>query len=172
VDRVEKPVVLCAATPAFEGLGFADDVQILSRSFSAVQVEHDISASRLRAVLAKNRFDIIHLLGYVEPRLGTLRFEDNAELSSEGFAELVEVCGARLVVLASCDSIDLAAKVSRKSNVIAATTSMDVAGFAAWAECFYDLLSNGHSLSRAHDVARVTTSAPLVLLMKQDLVFG
>jgi hypothetical protein len=77
-----------------------------------------------------------------------------------------------LVILATCDSITLAAKVSRTSNIIAATSVMEVKDFVDWEKVFYRMLAQGHSLSRAYEIARATTNAPMVLLMKQDFTLA
>src|SRR5205823_12241747 len=117
----EKPKVLCASTTQFEEIGFEKDIEILQRFFRKPHVEHNVTSGRLRNLLAERRFDIIHLLSFVEPKDGTLTLAPDDRLPSEGFANLIEVCGADLIVLATCDSIDLAAKLSRKTNIIAAT---------------------------------------------------
>lgn len=173
VHRLESPTVLCAATKQFEQIGFTQDVKLLKRMFPNVQVEHEITGARLRALLTSKHYDVLHIAGYVRPEQGTLVFEDGKDLlSADGLAGLLDVSGVSLLVLATCDSIDLAAKVSRRCSIVAATAEMSVDAFIAWAECFYGMLSRGHSLSRAYDVARTTTDAPMVLLMKQDLAFS
>lgn len=172
VSRVLKTRVLCAATSQFRELGFDKDLATIQGAFKKVRVETDLTSERLRHLLTTESFQIIHLLGFVEPKDGTLVFSDADKISSEGFASLLDVCGAQLVVLAACDSIDLAAKASRRANIIAATTVMTVDSFIPWADCFYGMLSRGHALSRAYDIARSTTNAPMVLLMKKDLIFS
>lgn len=172
VTHILKPKILCASTSQFEELGFDDDIATIEHFFKRVHIEHNLSSGRLRSLLTERQFDILHLLSFVEPQEGSLVLSSTDRLSSEGFTSLLEVCRAHLVVLASCDSIDLAAKASRRANVIAATTIMRTDDFIQWAECFYGLLSRGHSLSRAYDIARTTTNAPMVLLMKQDIAFS
>jgi hypothetical protein len=39
-----------------------------------------------------------------------------------------------------------------------------------WERMFYKLLSRGQPLSRAYELARATTNAEMVLLMKKDFV--
>jgi hypothetical protein len=128
----------------------------------------------MRHLLTSEEFDVVHLLAYVDPSDGALALDggDQRErISAQGLADLLDVCKAKVIVLAACDSIVLAAHVSRQANVIAATTSMSVEPFIQWATCFYNLLARGHALSRAYDIARATTDTPMVLLMKQDLAF-
>jgi hypothetical protein len=170
VLRVSRPAVLCAASTQYETIGFDKDVDIVERFAAKSRIVHDLTSPLLRRLLTEREFHIVHLLNFVEPGDGTLVFDAADRMSSEGFATLLELCKAQLVVLASCDSINLAAKVSRRTNIIAATTTMNTRDFEQWAECFYSLLFRGHSLSRAFEVARTTTNAPMVLLMKQDFV--
>jgi hypothetical protein len=172
VTRISSPRVLCAATEQYGQLGFDTDLTTIKRTFKKVQIERDLTSDRLRNLLTTEHFQVIHLLGFVEPKDGALVFSNDDKISAEGFANLLDVCGAQLVVIAACDSIDLAAKASRRANIIAATTVMTVNGFSRWADCFYGLLSRGHALSRAYDIARSTTNAPMVLLMKNDVSFS
>ena len=173
VLRIKKPKILCASTPQYEHLGFEKDVETLRNiSFGSVQVEHKLDSSRFQTLLIGKKFDVIHLLAYIEPSNGNLVFSEDDSLTYEAFAQLIEICQAQLVVLASCDSIDLAARVSRTTNIIAATTVLQTNDFIKWAELFYQLLAQGHSLARAYDIATVTAIAPMVLLMKQDMTFS
>ncbi len=173
VLRIQKPKILCASTPQFEKLGFERDVEIIRKiSLGSVQVEHDLNSSQFQNLLIRKKFDVIHLLAYIEPSNSNLVFSEGDSLTYEAFAQLIKICQAQLVVLASCDSIDLAARVSRTTNIIAATTIMQTNDFIKWAELFYQLLAQGHSLARAYDIATVTAIAPMVLLMKQDMTFS
>jgi hypothetical protein len=172
VLHVSKPSVLCAASKGYEKLGFEQDVGIVEKFAKKAKVLGNLTAPLLREVLTEQEFEIVHLLNFVEPGNGTLVFGPGDQMSSEGFSQLIDLCKAQLVVLASCDSIALAAKVSRWTNIIAATNTMDTSDFEQWAACFYRLLFKGQPLSRAFDVARMTTDAPMVLLMKRDLTFS
>ena len=176
VLQVKEPRVLCAATSMFMSQqGFDSDTEILRKVFGRrVRVASNLTAEALRHLLTSEDFDIVHLLAYVDPTDGALVLDRNnsqERISPQGLTHLLEVCKAKMIVLAVCDSIVLAAHVSRQANVIAATTSMEVDSFIHWASCFYRLLGRGHALSRAYDIARATTDTPVVLLMKQDLAF-
>lgn len=173
ITHIKNPKILCAATPMFEELGFEKDIEILQRFFKKPHLAHNITFPDLRNLLMQSTFDIVHLLGFVDPEDGSFVFNSSDErLSSEGFANLLNVCKTHLVVLASCDSISLAASVSRKVNIIAATKTIKVDTFTQWADSFYNLISQGHPLSRAFDVATTTTNAPMVLLMNHDITFS
>jgi hypothetical protein len=175
VQQVKDPRVLCAAAPKFMPNGFERDTEILRKVFGRrVRVAGNLKAETLRHLLTSEEFDIVHLAVYVDPSDGALVLDGGNQqerISAQGLANLLEVCKAKVIVLAVCDSIILAAHVSRQANVIAATTTMRVEPFIQWATCFYNLLARGHALSRAYDIARATTDTPMVLLMKQDLTF-
>ena len=173
VEHVEAPAVLCVATADFETLGTDRDIAILSQHFSSkLTVLRNATGNDLRAAFTQAKHGIVHILAYVDAATGTLRLGENDHLGAEGLTRLVEVCGARLVVLASCDSVVLAAKLSHATNMVAAIGSMSDDDFVKWETCFYALLAGGHTLSRAYEVARATTEAPVVLLLRRDFTVG
>jgi hypothetical protein len=172
VEHVNKPSVLCVSTEEFATLGADTDATVLKQYFSRrTTVRHAVTLAQFRTMLTEGRYDILHLLCFVDPTEGSLRFGADERLSSEGLASLISVCGARLLVLATCDSVVLAAKIAHVANMVAATTSVSVDSFVAWERCFYGLLSQGHSVSKAYEVARSTTDAPMVLLLKREIAF-
>lgn len=85
---------------------------------------------------------------------------------------VVKKCGARLVVLAICDSLMLAARIAKTANMIAAIEEINDKDFLEWEEMFYKSLSQGESLSSAYEFARKTTNAEMVLLLKKDFVIA
>lgn len=173
VDHVSNPSILCVSTKEFEGLGFDDDVKIVKSHFAkGVKVLHNASSDSLSACLASNQFDVIHILAQVDAASGTLVFGSDDRLEADGFAALVRVTKARLVVLATCDSVILAARVLRSSNMIAANGYLEVEYFHRWIKTFYTMLEQGQSLSAACDVASKTVTANILLMMKQDLTFA
>jgi hypothetical protein len=170
---VPKPKIFCAASAEFEKLGFEKDLAVIDDSFRrCMHSARGLTSISLRKALTENEYQIIHLLTLADPQNGSLVFSTNDQTGAEGFAKLIELSKANLVVLASCDSVALAAKISRVTNMIAATASVAVVDFEHWEDCFYTLLSRGQSLSRSFDIARATTIAPMVLLMKQDVSFS
>jgi hypothetical protein len=91
------------------------------------------SSGELREALVENQtFDIVHIAAFVCPRSGDLYFTDVdldsgestvAEpdvLTADALTSLLEVAGAKLVVIGSCDSIVLGATLVNVCNVIAA----------------------------------------------------
>jgi hypothetical protein len=172
VEHVTRPTILCASTVEFEALGAEDDATILRQHFpKQTVVEHGITLERFRGLLTSRQFDILHILCYVDAEEGSLRFGPNERLSPEGLERLTAVCGARLVVLATCDSVVLAAQIAHVANMIAATKSVAINDIVAWAGCFYGLLARGQPVSRSYEVARATTDAPMVLLLKREMTF-
>ena len=172
VETFSVAKVLCAATSEFEKLGFKHDVELLKGAFRRrVEIVDGLSSDLLRHRLTTTKYGVVHLLLYVDPTTGDIGFGNGETLSAEGFEKLVEVCGARLIVLATCDSLTLAAKISRKTNMIAASTSIAVKDFERWARAFYGMLGQGRPLSQSFELATATSDAPMILLMRRDLRF-
>lgn len=173
-DRIAKPAALCVSTTDFDALGSEKDAVILKKHFrSGVTVKRGATLDEFRALLTTRKFDVLHILCYVEPAHGSLIFpDDSGRLSADGVRALIDVCGARLVVLGVCDSMALAAKVGSKANMIAAYTAAEIDTFVTWADSFYGVLAQGKLLSQAFDIARKTTEAPMVLLLNKELVSG
>jgi CHAT domain len=170
--HIKNPKVLCASTKQFESLGFEEDVRLLKDHFKNTEVKHGLTSNSLKSLLATKEYDVIHLLAYVEPQSGNLVFSENDSLTSLGFAELIKISKAHLVILATCDSVDLAARVARTTNIIASTAIMQTKDFIEWAEMFYQLLfKKKYPISQAYEIATSTSNAPVVLLMKQDVIF-
>jgi len=168
--RVKR--ILCASTTQFESLGASEDMAILEEIYpKAVTCIHNARVTDVRDALALDRFEIVHLLGYVEPRTGDFLFGDDERLSAIGLLKLLERAGTALLFLATCDSLTLGAILSRTVSVIAASDNVDSAQMIAWERCFYGLLGKGSSLAASYDVAQATADVPMRLLMRNDAVF-
>jgi hypothetical protein len=100
-----------------------------------------------------------------------LVFSENDKLNADGFTELVKLTRAKLVILATCDSITLGAMISRTTNVIAATSSVEVENVLSWEKGFFSGLAKQYTVSQAFDICRCVSGLPLVLLLKADLAF-
>jgi hypothetical protein len=169
---LRKPKILCISASNLAKLTKVEqDIKILKTRSYYFETESNLTSQHLTSLVSQNKFDIIHFQGHVESHSGDLIFNSKNSLSSEGFTKIIEISKAHLVLLASCNSVDLAARLSRITNMIAATTNLSTDQFTKWAELFYKLLSQGQSLSRSYDIATVITKAPMVLLMKQDITF-
>lgn len=168
--RVER--ILCASTPQFEALGAAEDMSLIEANYpNCVTRIHNVRASDLGSALARNRFDIVHLLGYVDPRTADFLFAENERLSALGLRTLIEQTGASLLFLATCDSLDLGSIVSRKVSVIAAVGTVDAEKMIMWERCFYGQLATGVSLAASYDFAQATRDLPMRLLIRNDACF-
>jgi len=179
VETVPGAAFLCASTPQFERLGFEGDVSVLSAAFpDRVTVERGLTSQRLEKLLTAQRFAVVHLLCYVHPRTGEVAFHEVQDdgtpvgpkmtMPAEGFVKLVEFSRVRLVVLASCDSLVLAARLARVTNAIAATDWIESDPVVRWEISFYDCLTNGQPLSTAYELATSITDLPMLLLLKKD----
>ena len=181
VEQITNPKILCAASPRFETMGFPEDVAVLSDAFpQGTMVEHNLTSWRLGELLTQHRFDILHLLTFVDPKTGELVLNADEEgmsdepdsITAEGFAKLIDLCEARLVILASCNSLLLAAYLAPHVNMIAATDWVTNKEFLRWEKSFYQCLSRGSSLSTAAEIGKATSRAPMILLMKKNLSFA
>jgi hypothetical protein len=132
---------------------------------------HNAQLADLRDALALQRFEIVHLLGCVEPRTGDFLFNDGERLQASGLLKLLERAGTTLLFLATCDSLTLGAILSRSVSVVAASDDVESAKMIAWERCFYGLLARGTSLAASYDLAQATADLPMRLLMRNDAVF-
>ncbi len=168
---IEVNGALCAVTKTFEPLGADEDVSILEKSFPGkVTRLQPVTPETLKDILVKKKFEIIHLLGYVDPTSGEFHFE-NETISARGLLRLVEQAEAKLVFLATCDSLTLAAELARTVNVVAATNSVEINAMVQWEKMFYTLLSQGRKMSEAYEVALETSDSPMRLIMHRDMKF-
>jgi len=170
IEKHKVNQIISVSTPDYDGLGIEKDEAILKLHYGSVVSLRKASLSDFRKQLSTNRFDIVHFLGFVHPQTGELKFSETESLSPNGMLKLLELCGAKLAFLATCDSVFLAARLAPKVNVVAASGNVETERMVIWEECFYELLARGHSLSEAYAVAQETTDVPMVLLMKRDSI--
>jgi hypothetical protein len=93
------------------------------------------------------------------------------EIPAVAFAKLTELAKAKLVVLATCDSLILAAKLAKITNMIAATDFVFIKDILQWELGLYKCLSKGISLSNSFETACSLSNAPMLLLLKKDVAF-
>ena len=169
--RVQR--ILCASTTQFEDLGAAEDMAILEANYpNSVTRMHNVHLADLRDALALQEFEIVHLLGYVEPTTGDFLFNDNEWLPASGLLKLLERARTNLLFLATCDSLTLGAILSRSVSVIAASDDVESTKMIMWERCFYGLLGKGTTLTAAYDLAQATADLPMRLLIRNDAVFA
>jgi hypothetical protein len=187
IETIKNPKVLCACSPSFYNLSFQQDVELIreeTKNLSArISVQNNINSRRFIEVLLEETFDIIHIAAYVHPKTGDVCLGD---LTSEGspatdesadpisavaFSKLIELARAKLVVLATCDSIILGAKLAKITNMIAATDFVSIKDILQWELALYKCLSKGIALSNAFETASSLSNAPMLLLLKKDIAF-
>lgn len=74
----------------------------------------------------------------------------------------------KLVILACCNSVPMAAKLASVTNMIAATENLRVDLFQAWNRLFFQLLGQGVPVSEAYNIAANNIQVPLAMLLKRD----
>jgi predicted nucleotide-binding protein len=187
IETIKNPKVLCACSPWYFKTSFQKDVELIrkeTKNLSArISESNNINSRQLTEILLEDKFDIIHIAAYVHPRTGDVCFGD---LTSEGgppnddsadaipavaFSRLIELAKAKLVVLATCDSLILAAKLAKIANMIAATDFISINDILQWELGLYKCLSKGISLSNAFETASTLSKAPMLLLLKKDVAF-
>jgi len=180
VGVIVSPRVLCVSSKQFMLLG-VEDFKIILRAFpDTVTHRQVLTSADARDVLMQEHFDIVHIATYICPKSGDLIFSDiNTQtgetvcqprdfLTAEAFASLLKRTHASLVVIASCESFELAATLLTATNVVATRDIVAPAMFASWVENFYGVLPV-QALSKAFDYAVKASRAPMKLYARQDL---
>lgn len=179
IEEIEQPKILCASSRQWAEFGFEKDVEILTKKFNGVVVSDQFTFEKLNDLLTQQSWDILHLVGFVHVETGDFCFSDivlktkdlgvsPSKVAARGLVRLVELAKARLVVLATCESLALAAQLARVTNVIAAAASISAEQIAVWGDLFYGLLAKGKPLSQAFDIAKEASDSPLVLVTRKD----
>ncbi|MBM4264102.1 MAG: hypothetical protein FJ145_22105 [Deltaproteobacteria bacterium] len=186
-EIIKNPRILCAASEQFAepSLGFDLDVAVLEKTFpKCVEVERSLTAKRLRELLTKQRFDIVHLVLGVDADdadliFSPIDFGTNKpataavdKMSAEGFGVLLKESNTKLVVLATCKALLLGVEVSHIANMAAADATITGEQAAEWEECFYGFLAEGKSLFKAFELTRSQSSTPIRPIRNKDVVFA
>ena len=187
IETISNPRILCACSAQYFDLEFERDVALIKdetkRMAPRIVELYKTDSTELMKTLMNQVFDIVHISAFADARTGDIYFSDvdpngvpredvkPDSMAASGFARLIELCKARLVVLATCDSLLLAAKLARITTMIAATDWVSVHDMLQWELSFYTCLSKGVSVSNAFDTASSTSKAPMILLAKRDLAF-
>lgn len=187
VETFSKPKILCACSREFYKLSFDEDVKLIKaemqRVGATVRELLDVTSKQLVNCLGDRSFDIIHFSAYVDAKNGAVHLGDAGAdgvvapggevdvLHAEGFSRFIDLTRAKLVILATCDSLVLAAKLARLTNMVAATDRVDIESILRWEMALYTCLGKGVSLSNAFETASAFSQAPMLLLLKKDLAF-
>jgi hypothetical protein len=178
---VERPEILWAASSfgvsTYTSLPVEQEIRSIQESFpkSKISVEENVTADRFRELLTQNKFDIVQLTANVRKH-GDVDFwqpSGKQTIPGEGIVQLLEVSETKLLILASCNSVPLAAKLAGRVNMIAATGNLADVAFRDWQATFFRLLSKGTLLSQAYGISKdsVQFELPLAMIVKQDVVF-
>jgi hypothetical protein len=178
LERIELPRILCASSEQYSGLDFNLDVTVLEDAFpQQVIVERKLTSQRLRELLGRQHFDIVHLATFVDSENGDLRFspanadpKDMDKMSATRFADRLRDSQTRLVVLATCSSFYLGYEVAHVANIIATTTVVSGKEVAKWGRSFYRFLAQGESLYKAYDLA--DENSLMKLIRQKDVAFA
>jgi len=182
MDELESPRILCAASPNHAQLGFDGDIEALKTAFpnSPITVEAAATGSTMRQLLAKNAYDIIHIVSHVDKETGDLVFDQACDpqgslkirptdvVPATGVAALVEQQPARLVVFATCNSTLLAHQLRPLTNVVAGVNNLVGDEATEWANLFYSTLASGRPLLASFDLSQKATGVALALFFKRD----
>lgn len=183
---IQNPRILCAASEQYAepSLGFDLDVAVLKKAFpKCVVVEKKLTSKRLRELLTKQRFDIVHLVVAVDRDDGDLIFSpiDYStyrpatsavdKMPAAGFAALLTESNTRLVVLATCNALLLGVEVAHAANMAASDATITGEQAAEWEECFYGLLAEGKSLFKAFELTKLQSSTPIRAIRNKDVIF-
>jgi|SRR5215472_19085302 len=181
VVTLRSPQVLCVTSNQFLSLR-PDDFGVIQAAFPETATHRrELSSRSVRDALMHQSFDIVHVATYVCPKTGDLIFSDvdldslgetcqpTDVIPAEAFVDLIKNANTKLVVIASCESFELAVEVLSVSDVISTRDMISVDVFAAWIENFYQALQV-KTLAEAFDYAVKASRAPMKLYAKQNLL--
>jgi len=181
IVTIRSPQVLCVTSKQFLGLR-QDHFDIIQKAFPETTThQRELTSQSVRDALMNRSFDIVHVSTYVCPKTGDLIFSDvdlsnpveetsqsGDCLTADAFVELIKT-HTKLVVIASCESDELATKLLSEADVIATRDRISANMLAAWIENFYQALQV-KTLSEAFDFAVKASRAPMnIFYSKHDL---
>jgi hypothetical protein len=172
MQRLKKPTVFWG-----DGIGIGEmdrqlEIDVIHGALPSAEitVNAKLTAQELREALATRSFDIVLLSGNVAPD-GSVAFrrgDGTDTISADGLAKLLDRSRTKLVILACCNSVPMAARLAPVTNMIAATQNLPVLAFQDWHQLFFRLLGQGVPVSEAYNIAAASVDAPLAMLLKRD----
>jgi hypothetical protein len=164
---------LCASSSDYPEEKFVDDIREIQQNFppGAVEMLRRVNADTLATHL-RNKWDIVHLAVNVDAETGDLILPDpdptkanpsKDRFLSSFFLERIEESRAQLVVIVTCDSLLLAARLARITNAIASIHQIPLQSAINWSKEFYWYLTHGRSLNEAFNRAQPLDPCPLLL---------
>jgi len=171
-ELVQVNNLFCGVTEDFAVRGGDKDIAILKDNFKdKVTVVENMTLKKLRDALSSKQYEIVHLVGFVELSSGDFIFNENEKVKPEGLLQLLQNSNTKLAVLATCDSLMLGAVLARHMSVISGAGTILVENIVKWEDCFYDMLAQGKSLTKAYDIAQATVDAPMMMLVRNDAMY-
>ena len=173
-QQVKLGKAYCAYTAGFEEAGAQQDAMILEASFPGhVTVRSRVTKSQFERDLSSGKYEIVHLVLRTDHRTGDVFFDDAASerIKAEGLRQLIERCGARMICLATCDSVVLGAYLSRTATTIAAYGQTPGEAWVSWLRTFYTQLAVGTSVYESYNLAQSSSDEPMTLNRNTDVIF-
>jgi|GEM_PF-3480143 len=177
---VKQPKILLASSMS-DLKQLQNELQLLQAAFpKSIVAKSDLTSSSFLELLRLNKYDIVQLNATVRVD-GSVEFKTKDAITGDALVRYLELHNTSLLILTSCNSVPLAAKLAAKINMIAATGNLPNDVFKQWQKVFYGLLSDGYLLSKAYRLANYGlqviekdvegTPLSILLVMKQDVIF-
>lgn len=188
IPVIEKPKILCAASKQYStsAMEFDKDVSILNTYFpGCVTADHEITQNGLIKYLTTEKFDIVHLVLFVDKTTGELVFshvdsfdpegseKPKQSMSAAGFASLLVESNVKLIVLSTCNSLLLAVEVNKFANMVSSDTELLAREAVEWADCFYSMLADGIDLYKSFELTKKQLpTIPIRTIGRNNFIFS
>lgn len=177
VDVLKRVRILCASSSDYPEEQYENDLEEIRRNFpvDSIRPRRRVSANDLATDL-REEWDIIHLAVTVDAETGDLILPDPDPRKTDPlrdrfprsfFLRRVEESKARLVIIVTCESLSLAARLARITNAIAAIHQIQLQRAIKWSKEFYWYLAQGRSLNDSFNRAQPLDPC-LLLLTRND----
>jgi len=179
-EEVSQRRILCVASSQYSQARFTADMEYIHSFFSKGEVTqaHGVNAEQFENYFSPDAFwDIVHLGVFVDKENQNMLFDPDSgtdkrsSLRIEAIENMIKGCGARLVVIITCDSLGFGARLARFTNVIAGHQPIAAGAAISWAKVFYQFLASGKSVSQAFNTAQDRADPGLLLLAHKDVRF-
>lgn len=180
IEEVDRRRILCVASSQYSQDRFAADIEYIHHFFSEGEVTkaHGLTADQFEDFFAPNKvWDIVHLGVFVDKENENMLFDEEIGIgtrrpvSIKAMESMIKDCGARLVIIITCDSLAFGARLARFTNVIAGHRPIAAGEAISWAKVFYQSLAAGAPLSQAFNTAQDRADPGLLLLSHKDVRF-
>jgi Predicted nucleotide-binding protein containing TIR-like domain len=176
VDVLKDVRILCASSSDYPEENYESDIAEIRRNFpvDSILELRRVSADTLATHL-RSPWDIIHLAVRVDNETGDVLLPDPDSTKANPlkdrfprnfFLARVGESNARLVIIVTCESLVLAARLARITNAIAAIHQIQFERAIRWSKEFYWYLAQGRSLNDSFN--RAQPLDPCVLLLTRN----